>query len=77
MDLKVVFPEGCVSTWYPEEQKYLKNFLFCTGVQMINNVLTVLGGQQRDSDIHIMLCGSLSGRAVCGIMDRCIENILN
>ena len=44
---------------------------------MINNVLTVLGGQQRDTAIQIMLHGSPSGRAVCGRMDRCIENILN
>ena len=27
--------------------------LFCIGVQLINNVVTVSGGQQRDSAIHI------------------------
>ena len=29
------------------------NFLFCTVVQLINYVVIVSGGQQRDSAIHI------------------------
>ena len=31
---------------------FLKNFLFCVGVEPINNVEVVLGGQQRDSAIQ-------------------------
>ena len=30
-----------------------KNFLFCIEVQLINNIVIVSGGQQRDSAIHI------------------------
>ena len=32
---------------------YFLNFLFCIGVYLINNVVIVPGGQQRDSAIHI------------------------
>ena len=31
---------------------FKKNFLFCIGVQPVNNIMIVSGGQQRDSAIH-------------------------
>ena len=36
-----------------QKTSFLKNFLFCIGVQPINNVMIVSGVQQRDSAIHI------------------------
>ena len=33
--------------------RFLKSFVFCFGVQLINNVEIVSGGQQRDSAIHV------------------------
>jgi len=36
-----------------EPESFLKTFLFCIGVQTINNVVIVSGKQQRDSAIHI------------------------
>ena len=33
--------------------RFLKSFVFCIGVQLINNAVIVSGGQQRDSAIHI------------------------
>ena len=35
--------------------RFFKSFVFCIGVQLINNVVIVSGGQQRDSAIHIYM----------------------
>ena len=35
---------------------YFFNFLFCIGIQPINNVVIVPGGPQRDSATHIHVC---------------------
>ena len=36
-----------------EPESFIKTFLFCIGVQPINNVVILSGEQQRDSAIHI------------------------
>ena len=48
--LHVFFGEMCIQVLSP--CLFLLNFLFCIGVQSINNAGIVLGGQQRDSAIH-------------------------
>ena len=35
-----------------ETYSFFFNFLFCIGIQPINNIVIVSGGQQRDSAIH-------------------------
>ena len=40
-------------SYSPDFKKKKKNFLFYIGVQPINNVVIVSGGQQRDSAIRI------------------------
>ena len=45
-------PRGTIHMIFFSSPKTL-NFLFCIGVQLINNVVVVSGEQQRDSAIHI------------------------
>ena len=56
--MRKTVPLQCTQKWtiiIPRVFFFLKNFLFCVGVETINNVEVILGEQQRDLAIQIQV----------------------